>query len=99
MKTRRVTRVAMAPCRVLAGCASNPNHLEGVNYGRTSDALVAAGFRVLPLDPTLPEAGTTLARRVILIGDAGNPTDNEVRLHVVESGRDTPELSTRLAGS
>ena len=98
MKTSRVARVATALCLVRAGRASNPNRLEGVNCGRTGDAFMAAGLRALPRDTTLPEAGPTLARRVIPIGDARNPTDNEVRLHVVESGRDRPELSTRLAG-
>ena len=84
MQTRHwITCFTLAISMAMAGCASDPNRLEGVNYGGTRGAYLAPDLRVLPPDPTLPNAGPTLAQRVILIGDAGNPTDNEVTLRAL----------------
>ncbi|NRA07650.1 MAG: metallophosphoesterase [Myxococcales bacterium] len=79
-RTRHAALLAMGLALALAGCASDPNRLVGPNYGRKASAFVAPALPALPPDPALPDAGPSLVRRVVLIGDAGNPTDNEATL-------------------
>ncbi|MGE4653316.1 MAG: metallophosphoesterase [Myxococcota bacterium] len=79
-RIRHAILLATGVSLALAGCASDPNRLEGPNYGRKSSAFVSSTLSTLTPDPALPDAGPSLVRRVVLIGDAGNMTHNEETL-------------------
>ena len=89
MTRRRWVAVwVIAASWLLASCASQVNRLEGVNHSKARAAYLAPGLETLPADPGLPGAGPTLSRRVILIGDAGNPSENEITLRALGSWGD-----------
>ena len=89
-RIRHAILLATGVSLALAGCASDPNRLEGPNYGRKSSAFVSSTLSTLTPDPALPDAGPSLLRRVVLIGDAGNMTNNEDTLSALGRWGDAP---------
>jgi hypothetical protein len=67
----------------LASCASDPNRLEGHDYGRDGAPFVSDTTTTLADAAAFPNRERTLAHRVLLVGDAGDPRDNEPTLEAL----------------
>jgi hypothetical protein len=65
---------------LVCACASGGNRLEGPDYGRDGPPFLAEELEALAPDPSLPDAGSSLVHRVLLVGDAGDSRENQPTL-------------------
>ena len=80
---------------VLAACAGDGHRLDGPDYGADGDPYVDPRLVRLPADQSWLTPGPEMRHRLILIGDAGDPRDNEATLATLARWGDArPESTT-----
>jgi hypothetical protein len=81
---------------LVTACSSGGNRLQGPNYGSEVPPFVAAGLETLTPAPGLPDAGGSLVRRVLLIGDAGDSRENQPTLDALGHWGDAHQERTTV---